>query len=237
MPDQSPATPPANNSGSTEFAFAKLNSIVAIVMMFAGALFEGLTQLGAQTTLPHWVGLVMIGLGTILKLGTFLGYNAGRANVKAMAAQPPRGFVRVRTLLTTTAITAFLLAVLMLGFAAVARADDSAPPPLGGCNKALTVCWGPTTSISVVAYSLSTGQFSAGLIPGAGYGVTLWRNTSYALGLGGYASLKTTGTGPTTGLFSVIASFNNYLRFGFARQIFNTEHENLLVLGLGMDLK
>lgn len=126
------------------------------------------------------------------------------------------------------------LLIVALLVPSVARGEDQTRT-FGGCNTKTTFCYGPTTTVSVVGYSLKSGEFTLGLIPGAGYGVTFFADKTYQLGLGGYAAIQKAND-TTVGMFSAIASFAQYLRFGWGWQITGHERDNLLLLGLGADL-
>ena len=130
---------------------------------------------------------------------------------------------------------AMLLLACALALPWSARADE-ATRPFGGCNSLGTICYGPTMAISLVGMDMSTGKFTAGVIPGAGYGITFFADKPYQLGLGGYAAIQT-GPDTTSGLFSGIVSFANYLRVGVGWQVLGATHSSLLLLGLGTDLK
>lgn len=159
-----------------------------------------------------------------------LGFSAlkSKAVASGITVPPAAGFARIRLL---------LVMVLFLGalVASVARADEPART-FGGCNKVGTFCYGPTVSISVVGMDVKTGKFTAGVIPGAGYGVTFFADQPYQLGLGGYAAIQS-GPDTTSGLFSGIVSFAQYLRVGVGWQVIGGSHSTLALLGLGADLK
>lgn len=121
-------------------------------------------------------------------------------------------------------------------FAAPARADAPVPSQYGGCNKAGTFCYGPALSLSLVGLDLRSGKFTAGIIPGAGYGMTFFADKPYQLGVGGYAAIQS-GPETTSGMFSGIVSFAQYVRTGVGWQIVGGSHATLLMLGLGADLK
>lgn len=173
-----------------------------------------------------WLSAIGVTVGSLLKL-----YREQRAK------QLPS------TLATPLLV---LCAALLAASAGAARAaDDGALPvaltdspvasQLGGCNASGKLCWGPEVSISLVAINLRTGKVEGSFAPGLGYGVTIWKGTNHELGLGGYAAFKF-GPSDNEAMFSLIGSFNNYLRFGFSRVPIGLRQDNYFSLGFGSSL-
>jgi hypothetical protein len=127
--------------------------------------------------------------------------------------------------------TVFLLLLSLLAVAlgiGIARADDSLSPQGGGCivreklpngNKC-----GPFdenckcaleagVAIAVTVGKYEGGKFSAGLLPGIGYGLVLFPERWYSLGIAAYGQLSV-GGGPSTAVLSGLVSFARYVRFG-----------------------
>jgi hypothetical protein len=83
------------------------------------------------------------------------------------------------------------------------------------------------------------GKFSAGFLPGLGYGLVLAPTKWYALGLGLYGQLSV-GTAPNTGALSLLLSFANYVRAGFGetweeQPTGPARRSTALLFGLGSD--
>lgn len=162
MPD--PVTDPAvstpiavpivlpNNSNSTEFKLATLNHYVGIAMIVVGILYEGISSSLPPGPVPHWVGGIVAALGTILKIGTFLGYNSGRAAVKAASAAAKTG-------------AAALLIVGGLLFARPAYAQT--PPVDSGLTIRLSnvLAIRPVVGISLIRYSFRDQTIAGSLSP------------------------------------------------------------------------
>lgn len=72
----------------------------------------------------------------------------------------------------------------------MARAQ-TVSPPAGGCFSP-TLCVGPSASLTVAAFNLATSNFSGGISPGLGYGLTYTPPTApwSAVGADIYASTK-----------------------------------------------
>ena len=77
-----------------------------------------------------------------------------------------------------------------LGYAAAVHAQTPSPPA-GGCFSS-TLCVGPSASLSVAQFNLTTSDFSGGVSPGLGYGLTYTPPTAMwaAFGADIYASTK-----------------------------------------------
>jgi len=84
--------------------------------------------------------------------------------------------------------TAFLCTYAIL---AASQAHAQTSPPAGGCFSP-TLCVGPSASLTVAAFNLTTSQFSGGVSPGIGYGLTYTPPTAAwaAVGVDVYASLR-----------------------------------------------
>jgi len=75
--------------------------------------------------------------------------------------------------------------------AAMPTAPAPASPPAGGCFSP-TLCVGPSASLTVAQFNLATSNFSGGVSPGIGYGLTWTPPTApwSAVGADIYASTK-----------------------------------------------
>jgi hypothetical protein len=108
----------------------------------------------------------------------------------------------------------------------IAHADDS--PQYGGCivrekksdgtkcdpEKERCICnleAGVAVAVTVGRYE--NGKFSAGLLPGIGYGLVLFPERWYSLGLAVYGQMVA-GGGPSEVMVSSLFSFARYVRFG-----------------------
>jgi hypothetical protein len=107
---------------------------------------------------------------------------------------------------------------LIWGAERMARADAPGPQ-FGGCFSAGKVCAGPSAAITIASFNLATSQFSGGVSPGLGYGLTYATDQWYAAGIDLYASLRL-GTGqPNQATFSIMGHFANYVFLGIGPSI------------------
>jgi hypothetical protein len=144
-----------------------------------------------------------------------------------VADDAPTGNIRPRD---KGAISGWLLAVLagiglglcvMFAWTSTAHAAEPATRTFGGCiiwqDDAHTICKleaGPTVAVTIGRYQ--DGKFSAGLLPGIGYGVVLAPAEWYAVGLAAYGQLLV-GNGQNQAALSGLFSFANYVRFGIGQ--------------------
>lgn len=120
----------------------------------------------------------------------------------------------------------------------VAPAPVVVVPRFGGCNKVGSLCYGPSISISLISFNLRTKDFVEGLIPGVGYGVTFFADQPYQLGLAGYANVQTSGPGvPSSGMFSGVLSFAEYIRLGIGYQVIGGNGSTFILGGIGIGIK
>ena len=105
-----------------------------------------------------------------------------------------------------------------VAFERVARAGD-ATPQFGGCFSSGKACAGPSAAITVASFNLATSQFSGGVAPGLGYGVTYAPAEWYAVGVDLYASLRLGQGQPNQATFSLMAHFANYVFLGIGPSI------------------
>jgi hypothetical protein len=114
-----------------------------------------------------------------------------------VADDAPTGNIRPRDKGATTlpgfvviAFVAALTALLVVFFAGLANAQTPTPPA-GGCFSP-TLCVGPSASLTVAQFNLATSNFSGGVSPGIGYGLTWTPPTApwSAVGADIYASTK-----------------------------------------------
>ena len=104
-----------------------------------------------------------------------------------------------------------ILTILCLA-ASPAMAEDG--PRFGGCFAGGKLCAGPSAAITVGEYSLGTGKFSGGIMPGIGYGLTYQPSKWYATGLALYLAF-TVGRGqPNQASPTLLLSFASYVRAG-----------------------
>jgi hypothetical protein len=130
---------------------------------------------------------------------------------------------------------AALLSVTFLLLAKTAKADSQ----FGGCFAGGTICAGPSATITVGEFNLSTGKFSGGVSPGLGYGLTYAPDQWYATGLAGYLAFSVGGSEPNHARPSLMFSFANYLRIGaglaITEQPVGTLKNWSLLFGIGAD--
>lgn len=122
---------------------------------------------------------------------------------------------------------------------------DAPTPQFGGCawwvdasHKSCRLQAGPTVTVTLGKYE--RGKFAAGFLPGLGYGLVLYPDRWYALGLGAYGQLSV-GTAPNTGVLSLILSFANYVRLGLGETWEEqpsgpAQRSTALLFGLGSDV-
>lgn len=88
------------------------------------------------------------------------------------------------------------------------------------CNPVLEKCpcllqAGPSVAVTVAKYD--SGHFSAGIMPGIGYGLVLFPGRWYEAGLAGYGQLLVGGSTPNAATVSGLFSFAHYVRFGLGQ--------------------
>ena len=104
-------------------------------------------------------------------------------------------------------------------FATHAQAQVAPSPQFGGCFASGKLCAGPSAAITVASFNLATSQFSGGISPGLGYGVTYAPDQWYAVGLDLYASLRLGQGQPNQATFSAMGHFANYVFIGVGPSI------------------
>jgi hypothetical protein len=119
----------------------------------------------------------------------------------------------------TVDMRSILFCLVLLLFAVQASAADRATPQAGGCFASGRACAGPSAAITVASYNLATSQFSGGISPGLGYGVTYAPDQWYAVGLDLYASLRLGQGQPNQATFSLMGHFANYVFLGVGPSI------------------
>ena len=111
-------------------------------------------------------------------------------------------------------------AVIVLSAApALAQTPPAPSPQFGGCFSGGTLCAGPSAAITIAAFNLSTSQFSGGVSPGIGYGLTYEPDQWYAAGVDLYASLRLGQGQPNAATFSLMGHFANYIFVGVGPSI------------------
>ena len=132
----------------------------------------------------------------------------------------------------------FLLGLAVFGSAYVRHAG-AAESQFGGCFAQGRLCAGPSATITVGEFNLSTSKFSGGVSPGIGYGVTYAPDAWYATGLAGYLAFSVGGGQPNLAKPSLLVSFANYIRLGvsysIAEQAVGTARAFSIAFGLGSD--
>lgn len=117
-----------------------------------------------------------------------------------------------------------LIAIVLACLAAAAttaKAQES-DRRFGGCfltQSLQTVCYAPAAAITVGVYNMTTGKFSGGMIPGAGYEVTFFSDQPYQVGISGFLSFEVGGDKPNQAIPMGVLSFAEYLRVGLGRSI------------------
>ena len=109
--------------------------------------------------------------------------------------------------------------VLLSSVPALAQTPAPVSPQFGGCFSGGTLCAGPSAAITVAAFNLSTSQFSGGVSPGIGYGLTYEPDQWYAAGVDLYASLRLGQGQPNAATFSLMGHFANYIFVGVGPSI------------------
>jgi hypothetical protein len=135
-------------------------------------------------------------------------------------------------------ILGLVASLIILGYRCKAQAAERGPQ-FGGCILTVspTECRleaGPSVAVTVGKYE--SGKFSAGVLPGVGYGLTLYPQRWYSLGLAGYGQLSVGGAAPSSGTLSVLMSFAEYVRLGVGRTFLEGGGgSTALLFGLGLD--
>jgi hypothetical protein len=132
----------------------------------------------------------------------------------------------------------FVLFIAFFSIQSDARADTSSQ--FGGCLAGGDICLGPSASVTVGQFNLSTSKFSGGVIPGIGYGATYKPNEWYATGAALYLSFQVGQGQPNQAVPSLMFSFANYVRLGVGVSIVEqesgpTKNSWSLLFGLGSD--
>lgn len=137
------------------------------------------------------------------------------------------------------AAVALIVGLGLLAASSTAHAQSS-DRQFGGCFSGGSVCLGPSASVTVGQYNVSTGKFAGGVIPGVGYGATVAADQWYQTGLAVYLSFKAGGAEPNQAIPSLMLSFANYVRVGLGLAL--TEQSSgpakkdwLVSFGLGSD--
>jgi len=118
---------------------------------------------------------------------------------------------------------AFVIGLVLL-LASSAWAQSPASPQFGGYfTPALRA--GPSVAVTVAAFNLATSQFSGGLSPGVGYGLTYTPPSApwAAVGLDLYASLRLGQGLPNQATFSAMGHFANYVFLGIGPSVTQQE--------------
>jgi hypothetical protein len=130
-----------------------------------------------------------------------------------------------------------LLALLALLLAWPAFGAES---KYGGCFADGRLCAGPSATVTLGQLNLSTGKFSAGTLPGIGYGLVLNPDRWYSAGVGLYENLQIGQGEPNHAITSFVFSFAEFIRLGLAIGAFETDGpvrtDLRLLFGLGADI-
>ena len=141
-------------------------------------------------------------------------------------------------MLPTRAITILLLVLAILDPSPALAQDASTQ--FGGCLAGGAVCLGPSASITVGEFNLSTSKFAGGVIPGVGYGATYRPSEWYAVGAALYLSFLVGQGQPNQAIPTLMFSFANYVRLGIGATILEqasgpAQVQWKLLFGLGSD--
>lgn len=215
--------------------------------LFAALPFSPQTRALILALLPPLYALLLVArrftppdsaIGKIIRL-PLVGWKHPDEVTPPQDGKPPAEAGSAPAISVGSAVSKAPILLVLLGslmFAQPARATD-----FGGCFDAgKTICAGPSATLTLVGLDLKQGTFATGIIPGVGYGVTFFSDKWYVTGLAFYANLSTTSAG-TSGLFSMIGSFANYVRFGVGETIIGAglgngfQHNLTLLLGVGAD--
>jgi hypothetical protein len=133
-----------------------------------------------------------------------------------------------------------LFAVLSCTFVALSDADAQVSTQFGGCFAGGDVCLGPSASITVGEFNLSTSKFAGGVIPGVGYGATYRSSEWYAAGAALYLSFVVGQGQPNQAVPALMFSFANYVRLGVGVSVVEqasgpAQTQWKLFFGLGSD--
>lgn len=124
----------------------------------------------------------------------------------------------------------------------LADVAPSDPPPatptrFGGCNKVGTLCYGPAANLSLVLFNMRTKDFTLGVVPGVGYGVTFFASQPYKLGVGFFGNFKgNSANSPSSGMASAVVSFAEYVRIGAAYEVIGGNGTPYLLGSIGANL-
>lgn len=124
----------------------------------------------------------------------------------------------------------------------LADVAPSDPPPatatrFGGCNKIGTFCYGPAANLSLVLFNMKTGDFTLGVVPGVGYGITAFANQPYKIGVGLFGNFKgNSANSPSSGMASAVVSFAEYVRIGAAYEVIGGHGTPYLLGSIGANL-
>jgi hypothetical protein len=99
---------------------------------------------------------------------------------------------------------------------------------------------GVSTAITVGEFNLSTSKFAGGVVPGIGYGITVWPNKWHAVGLAAYLSFIVGKGQPNQAAPTLMLSFASYVRLGLGAIVQEQEAgpartQWRLLFGLGAD--
>jgi opacity protein-like surface antigen len=117
------------------------------------------------------------------------------------------------------AIAAALVLSILAAAPAVAQTPLAPTSQFGGCFSAGKICAGPSAAITIAAFNLKTSEFSGGVSPGIGYGLTYEPDQWYASGVDLYASLRLGQGQPNAATFSLMGHFANYIFVGVGPSI------------------
>lgn len=124
----------------------------------------------------------------------------------------------------------------------LADVAPSDPPPatptrFGGCSKHGNFCYGPAANLSLVLFNMRTGDFTLGVIPGVGYGITAFANQPYKVGVGFFGNFKSKSeNSPSSGMASVVLSFAEYVRLGAAYEVIGGNGTPYMLGSIGANL-
>lgn len=132
-----------------------------------------------------------------------------------------------------------VLAVWLAAVFLILAPREASAQQFGGCFASGALCAGPSATITVGEYNVTTGKFGGGASPGLGYGITYAPDRWYATGLSLNLAFSVGGGQPNSARPALMLSFANYVRIGvgmaITEQNVGTLRQWSLLFGLGSD--
>lgn len=139
---------------------------------------------------------------------------------------------------TATALLALALAGLALSLFAprIARADEPVGTACFSETKVGKLCFQPDVAAALVQMDMKTGKLTTTIDPMLGYGMKLWADKPYAIGISGHLGIRPGASDADQRMmFTGGLSFFNYVQLQAGR-VFRGDGHWLLFIGLGSDL-